>query len=95
MQTTNTNQKQMGRAKRANLPLGIFALPNRNARSAILEIETMGHTVERSKEEIEELYGECMENPTKFPGMTYAQGIQEVIDWLDNDNANPPSPMAD
>jgi len=42
------------------------------------------HTVKRTDDEIDNLLNECVETEeeSKFPGMTYEQGIQMAIRWL-------------
>jgi len=46
----------------------------------------MFYSVERSNEEIEDTINECSmleeEGRTKFPGMTYEQGVKAGIDWV-------------
>lgn len=44
----------------------------------------------RTEKEINQLLNECAEaedmGTTKFPGMTYEQGIKEAIEWLSGDS---------
>lgn len=44
----------------------------------------------RTEKEINQLLNECDEaedmGTTKFPGMTYEQGIKEAIEWLSGDS---------
>lgn len=44
--------------------------------------------IQRKPEEIDQLLNECQdktnEGGSKFPGMTYEQGIVEAIEWLTN-----------
>lgn len=48
----------------------------------------------REQKEIEKLYDDCCEQEneggSKFPGMTYEQGIKAVINWLEFDQENHP-----
>lgn len=44
----------------------------------------------RTEKEINQLLKECVEaeemETTKFPGMTYEQGLKEAIEWLCGDS---------
>jgi hypothetical protein len=46
----------------------------------------MTHEIVRSDEEIDELSNQCADQEntggSKYPGMTYEQGISAAIDWL-------------
>ena len=47
--------------------------------------------VVRTEEEINRLLNECVEaeemGTTKFPGMTYEQGLKDAIEWLCGDSS--------
>ena len=50
--------------------------------------------MKRTQEEIEQLYADAaeqMDSKSKFPGMSYEEGIMAVIDWLDGQE----NPMED
>jgi len=37
---------------------------------------------ERSPEEIEQLLDSAIEEPGKYPGMSYTEGIRNTIEWI-------------
>ena len=43
--------------------------------------------VVRTEKEIAEIYDKCIEsenqNESRYPGMTYEQGIKDCLDWLE------------
>ncbi len=47
----------------------------------------------RTQDEIDNILNQCADSETlgesKYPGMTYEQGIQAAIDWLEGRSANP------
>lgn len=59
-----------------------------------LENTKMVFRVLRTQEEIDELLNECNEQTTegvsKFPGMSYEEGIIEVLRWLSEKNVTQP-----
>lgn len=54
------------------------------------------YEIERSNAEINNLIGQCAEQSGKggsrFPGMTYEDGIRAAIDWITGDVDDAPLP---
>ena len=45
---------------------------------------------EPTKEQIQEQCDLAMENQTKFPGMSYSEGVQAALDWVLGNTDTPP-----
>lgn len=52
----------------------------------------MGETVKQTEEEINEVLNwaaEAQDDGSKFPGMTYEDGVKAMYDWLTGDGDRP------
>ena len=54
----------------------------------------MKYEMERSNKEIDDLIDRCAEQTnkggSKYPGMTYEQGIREALEWITDEGAEDP-----